>query len=609
LWDSGMTETDSAHVDLYFRQGLLSGTNKVPFLFSGSNMWNVLSFLHDTADADVGEYGTGMLGIQEVRNDTQALTIPYAARYMKCSKEYTETTSNSECSRRFCANCWINRPDIPKEKFLALESKPGGQVKWHPGWREHQLRGRVLAFTLIDAIQDAVQIFSSQTMGGPPLDDSYWHVTEYYNNIRSKILSLGTHGECSKINTDNMLPQRLCTIALNARSAFTPRNKPNETSLSTIIEPYSEDGYIPNNTATMLYEGPDVHNKCYDIPDGAVDVLSIISNRRRTRRLLASWTKKARTKATTQHMLSSLSSSESNVLKKQQQQPSSRQLTVSHDTKNDITLNSRSSDNSGSRIDQHRMLEDDTNAIVPGSGWIYTEEPPGQCDGTYNAICGRAAFTTCPLLGHHDSRGMIQGNEYSGWIVFTLPLVEHGLILVKVVTHATDSNNWKTSDWTSVNNKQPRQRLLMSSSEADDWNSSNNRNTSNYTAKTAAATALLSDIRGAEHYQDKAIHDDRYKHQEEQYIIPNHRSLKDNSKDVTRYSNTTIFEYAIDNKIIKSLTKEELINFIKKPQRVVEIMTLLDDPNFISKTNVQVAIRLRNCGHDCALGISHIYWA
>jgi hypothetical protein len=49
--------------------------------------------------------------------------------------------------------------------------------------------------------------------GGPPLDDELWHVTEYYQNIRNKVLKLDKNlGSCYKNN--GKLPDRVCTTPL-----------------------------------------------------------------------------------------------------------------------------------------------------------------------------------------------------------------------------------------------------------------------------------------------------------------------------------------------------------------------------------------------------------
>jgi hypothetical protein len=49
--------------------------------------------------------------------------------------------------------------------------------------------------------------------GGPPLEDDFWHVTDYYENIRNKVLNLDKNlGSCYKNN--GKLPDRICTTPL-----------------------------------------------------------------------------------------------------------------------------------------------------------------------------------------------------------------------------------------------------------------------------------------------------------------------------------------------------------------------------------------------------------
>jgi hypothetical protein len=165
LWDSGMTERADSHIDLFMRQAILSG-EKVPVLWGGS--FGVSHDLYNAVDADVGDVGNGHDGIPEVVSPAQATTIPYAARFIKCAAEQQELCKNEP---KYCTVCWIDRDDVPRSSFDNIKDRPGGQVSWHPGWRDHQLKGRVLAFTILEALQEAVQQWSEGTMGGPPLDD------------------------------------------------------------------------------------------------------------------------------------------------------------------------------------------------------------------------------------------------------------------------------------------------------------------------------------------------------------------------------------------------------------------------------------------------------
>ena len=153
-----MTENNLIDVDFFLRQGLLSG-KKVPVVWGG--LFQALKYLHEDADVDVGYPGTGLDGIPTVTSAEQAETLPYAARFLKCDDEVMHLCKEN----RFCATCWIDRDDVSRDLFDEILDKPASQVKWHPGWRMHQLVGRVLAMSLLDALQVAVQLWSEGTMG------------------------------------------------------------------------------------------------------------------------------------------------------------------------------------------------------------------------------------------------------------------------------------------------------------------------------------------------------------------------------------------------------------------------------------------------------------
>jgi hypothetical protein len=305
---------------------------------------------------------------------------------------------------------------------------------------------------------------------------------------------------------------------MKARSFFTPRANPHETSLSNLIKP-TADGYVPRNMEKAMYEGPDVHNPCYDLPANAVDVLAIVSGRRR--RL----------------------STEYNSA-----QGASKRLLIS----NNETLLDRSATTLTTTPIIERQVLDDDDAIVPGLGWQVVDEPPGDCNGEYNSICGRHKGNPCPLIGHHDYRGVVIGNEWAGWLVLELPDVTEGIIVMKIVTYMNPAQNTRTNGWTSVNNKEGKRRRLEDS-EAE-----------------PPARLLVT---------------------------------------LTELPDEFMFDYAINGKIT-SLNKAEFIDFVKKPQRVVEFITVLDDPDFTTEpTNVEVAFRMRNCGRQCTFALSHVYWA
>ena len=522
LWDSGMTENSPAHIDLFIRQGLIGG-NRVPVVWAGN--FEVMAALHENADVDIGEFGSGTDGIPIVTDETQAATVAYAARYMKCDHDRKEICDNEP---RFCASCWLPREDIPNptDVFDSIDAKVGSQVKWHPGWRVHQLVGRVLAFSVLDALQVAIQRFSDGTMSGPPLDDEFWHVTDYYKNIRSKVMNLDPSiGHCHEIGND--LPSRICNTPMQARSMYTPRANVYETSLTTVIKPAAPDNYIPQNMNKQLYEGPDAHNPCDDLPEDAVDVYAIVSGRRRQRHL-----------------------EETHMTKKAYLLEEDHMSRISH-------ISPQFENSTMSAFS--RSLESD-DPILPGRGWEVYDEPPGKCDGEYDSYCKRHKADACPALGHHDARGMILGNEYSGWLVMELPKVKAGIVVMKVVTERlTPEHSTRTVGWETVNNESNGRRLME--------------------------------------YQS----------------IPQSRLLrslkKEEIKPIELLPETFLFDFAVDGKVT-TWNKEEFKNHVKTPQRVLEFITLLDDPAFTTnEKTVEVAFRMRGCGRSCVIGISHIYWA
>jgi hypothetical protein len=541
LWDSGMTENGAPHhIDLVLRQVLLGG-NRVPVLWGGP--FELLKMLHEEAGVDVGDWGTGFIGLPETTSEEQALTLPYAARNMKCSSERQDLCGDN----RFSSTCWIDRPDgiVPKNGQLA---RPKGQVKWHPGWRAHQLTGRVIAFSVLEALEVAVNKWMDGTMTGQPLDDDYWHVTGYYNEIRSKVQNLDPSlGYCSKIANNNELPSRMCYTPIHGRTQYTPRANYEETALTSIVKP-TPNGYVPEmgSKKPALYDGPDVHIPAYDIPEGEVDVLSIVMNRRRLESVVQN------------HQ----SSWYNRILSRMRQSWSSP-----------VSRSTLYSSHLPRLPEKNRRLDDE---IVPGEGWDIALEPQGFCDGTYDAICAHASNEECFLLGHHDGRGAIVGNEYAGWLVMTLKNVTHGIIVIKIQTWHIRDENPRTRGWNTVNGVTRR---------LGDFNIPN----------------LLSSQFGdtLEVKYDSSLFD----------ASDQSRHLKMRSYDCPPLPETFAFDYAINGKIT-SLNNTEFIDAKKNLQRVVETVTLLDDPNFTTEgQDVEVAIRLRGSGPDIVFGISHVYWA
>jgi hypothetical protein len=277
-----------------------------------------------------------------------------------------------------------------------------------------------------------------------------------------------------------------------------------------------------------LYEGPDAHNPCLDIPEGSIDVFNVVTGRR-------------------------------------QLNEDDFPLPIRHmvETASEADLNG----NSGTQPVRNRYLEGE---IVPGKGWEVWDEPQGVCDGTYNVTCDRHTKSECVLLGHHDFRGAIVGNEFSGWLVMTLKDLKEGIIILKLHTWHTPDESSVTQGWTKVNNERPRHRL------GESWIQS-----------------------------DEALDDASQTYQLDE---PGERMTM-RSYDTPELPEEFFFEFAIDGKVT-TLTKSEFLEQKKLIQRVVETITMLDDPHFTDVArDVEIAIRLGGCGRNVVFGVSHVYWA
>jgi len=100
-----------------------------------------------------------------------------------------------------------------------------------------------------------------------------------------------------------------------------------------------------------------------------------------------------------------------------------------------------------------RRLGDDDNddkSIVPGLGWQIHGELPGKCDGSSTGICGRQETSSCLLDDHMASKGGVLGNEFSGWLVFTVKDVNEGVIVLALETSHDPNESTRTEGWTEA---------------------------------------------------------------------------------------------------------------------------------------------------------------
>jgi len=331
------------------------------------------------------------------------------------------------------------------------------------------------------------------------LPDDAWHVTDNYTKIREQTLANHLDNGCQTLD----VPDRMCDLPIQARAEYTPRPHPTQTSIVSLVKAVPETGYKPHVSTPYLYTGPDVHNPFMELPPGAIDVHAIVSLGR---------------------------------------------------TYNDNDRRQLVEQQVGET--NHREIQSSSSTITPGLGWEILDAFPGYCDGTYNSECARDAQNACLLYGHNDRRTGIGFNSYSGWLVMTIPAIEHGIIVVKVEDWHDEKDMTLTRGWTSIDNK--GRQLLRG----------------NYYATESPSVASRA-LKGK------------------------HPSLCDNFQ----------FEFAIDG----TITKWNLEQYTEKRkilQRTFESLTVLDDPNFTGE-NVEFAIRMTGCGDSTkvAMTLTHVYFA
>jgi hypothetical protein len=209
LWDSGMTEKKSQNVEVMARQAILGG-GKVPFFFHFPN--DVAQTLHDHAGADVGFTSSALSGIPKAEVFGDLKTIPYAARYMRCHNDIKKDVCKPE---EYSGLCWMDRSDYtPTTK---QEPYPGGRASWHPGFRRHQLEGRILVFWILQALWEALDAWKQYK--DLILPEEAWHVTDYYETTRAKLRHLEPSvGSCYKFN--GTLPLGFCKYPIQVRTSI-----------------------------------------------------------------------------------------------------------------------------------------------------------------------------------------------------------------------------------------------------------------------------------------------------------------------------------------------------------------------------------------------------
>lgn len=408
MWDSGMTEGDKGFIDIMHRQVLLSGM-KIPVLWTLAV--EAAEFFHTVMGIPVGCPGSGKRGIIKGQNNLTTIQneIPYAVQYMDCASNVNAVCKDHE----YDARCWIDRPDFSPP--TTQDDHPGGRAGkdfdnptrlsifhlcaqqvnsftgWHPGFRQHQLQGRVLAFTFLEALREVLTMWNEAS--NYELSDDQWHITSDYEKARQKIKEHIDEGECNKSFAKHGLSD-LCKFPMQARTEFTPRAFASLSSIRTLMPPQMLQEINPSEHS--VYEGPDIFNPSLHPPKGAVDVLSIV-----------------------------------------EAGPPFQPVLVPQYA-----------------FDYYQKPKFDSPPKVPVGKGVYLDTYAGDyyCDGTVDSWCDRGKGQSCLLKHHNDGRNGIKFDGYSGWIVMNLPGVRYGLVVVKIETWHPKDTVPKTKGWSDINN-------------------------------------------------------------------------------------------------------------------------------------------------------------
>lgn len=402
IWDSLMTERGGGMMNFFFRQALLAG-NRAPFMYNGDGA-NPTPF--EEIGASTGAYGAlGYLPLTE--SEEQAKTLPWAARYAKCSAGAADLCN----ANKYDGKCWVERDDFTPK---AQDALVGGQAKWHPGPKVHRSKGRALALSVLFMLQHALNEWEELGIkSGYPLAEEHWHVTDFYNGIKEKVSNVGgcygdvkigngrrglrntDHSEVGngrRLDLEGVWPTRLCNIPLQGRSLWGPRFNPMETSLLSILKKNAYGDVEPDVRTNQYmigpdYQPPDLAAPWSTPPEPEVNPWEIAGSRR-----LESNTNVADVENV--HLgKNRLTSSEINAL------PSAAEESAKRGTLNTTAV---------------RLLAEDPDAIQPGLGFQVKWGRPGVCDGTTHSWCQKEATNGCLFSNVQDNRGMLYFNSLSG---------------------------------------------------------------------------------------------------------------------------------------------------------------------------------------------------
>eukprot|EP00518_Triparma_eleuthera_P015769 CAMPEP_0197560036 /NCGR_PEP_ID=MMETSP1320-20131121/22387_1 /TAXON_ID=91990 /ORGANISM="Bolidomonas sp., Strain RCC2347" /LENGTH=805 /DNA_ID=CAMNT_0043121551 /DNA_START=357 /DNA_END=2774 /DNA_ORIENTATION=- len=341
------------------------------------------------ADIAVLAGGWGELSLPLTKDVEHGMTLPKSVAFENCDDDINlkEFCKSVKCE----GLCWLDRDDGTKPNLKQL-AEPKGCVSWHPGWRFHKYRGRLLTQYILMAARAALEKLQEETDAGEiPISDEDWHMSSYYSEVRAKINAFPVEQRCSTMMwflfdapndpEKNLLGDeekghaRICKLLRRGITGYTPVAD-NNTLLSRLV------GVQIPELKQEFYTEPDDYTLESDIVEiGAVDVVSVASGFDGVGRGGKGFGGKVASAAAKLTPTRQLAQGQSELPK------------------------------------------------LADMGWQVIRTRVGECDGTSSTRCNRDADTNCVLYGHHDGEGglLVEGGP-SEELEFDLGLVTGGWV-------------------------------------------------------------------------------------------------------------------------------------------------------------------------------------
>ena len=114
-------------------------------------------------------------------SDEQAVTsLPPGVRFLHCRSKSGQLLTDACRKYAYDCHCFDDYKSVPDLRSRHAK-ECGGAASWHPGWREHRLRGHMAAAILLDVLEIALTQFQQEaSVGSLPLEPTAWHVAPLF---------------------------------------------------------------------------------------------------------------------------------------------------------------------------------------------------------------------------------------------------------------------------------------------------------------------------------------------------------------------------------------------------------------------------------------------